>query len=152
AAPPGRGRSFTITVVDEKTGRGVPLVELRTVHGARLITDSAGVAVFDEPGLMDRSVFFHVASPGYEFAADGFGDRGRSLRTAPGGKARLRIRRINIAERLYRVTGAGIYRDSVLAGRPVPLKEPVLNGQVVGSDSVLNAVYRGQLYWFWGDT
>jgi hypothetical protein len=152
AAPPGRGRAFTITVVDEKTGRGVPLVELRTVHGVRLITDSAGVAVFDEPGLLGLPVFFHVRSPGYEMAADGFGYRGRSLRTAPGGKAQLRIRRINIAERLYRVTGAGLYRDSVLAGRAVPLKEPLLNGQVLGSDSVLNAVYRGKLYWFWGDT
>ncbi|MFL5340595.1 MAG: hypothetical protein ACJ8F7_10635, partial [Gemmataceae bacterium] len=45
-----------------------------------------------------------------------------------------------------------IYRDSVLAGRRVPIREPLLNGQVVGSDSVLNAVYRGKLYWFWGDT
>ena len=34
----------------------------------------------------------------------------------------------------------------------MPLKQPVLNGQVFGSDSVLNAVYRGKVYWFWGDT
>ena len=28
----------------------------------------------------------------------------------------------------------------------------MLNAQVFGSDSVMNAVYRGKLYWFWGDT
>src|SRR5262245_40531174 len=152
AAPPARARFFTITAVDDRTGPRVPLVELRTVHGVRVVTDSAGVAVFDEPGLMGQRVFFHVQGPGYELAPDGFGYRGRALVVTPGGKARLALRRVNIAERLYRVTGAGIYRDSVLAGRDVPLKEPLLNGQVLGSDSVLTAVHRGKLYWVWGDT
>jgi hypothetical protein len=145
-------RYFTITVVDEQTGRGVPLVELRTVHGVRYYTDSNGVVAFDEPGLMDRDIFFHVASHGYEYPKDDFGFRGKSLPVTPGGSARLAIRRVNLAQRLYRVTGGGIYRDSVLVGAKVPLKEPVLNGQVLGSDSVLNTVYRGKVYWFWGDT
>ena len=69
-----------------------------------------------------------------------------------GGSARIVIQRLNIAERLYRVTGAGIYRDSVLTGDRVPIREPLLNGQVLGPDSVLNAVYRDKVYWFWGDT
>src|SRR5262249_31569219 len=56
------------------------------------------------------------------------------------------------AERLYRITGAGIYRDSVLTGIPVPIKEPTLNSQVLGCDSVLTAVYGGRIYWFWNDT
>ncbi len=62
------------------------------------------------------------------------------------------IRRHNIAERLYRVTGAGIYRDSVLTGDRVPIREPLFNGQVMGQDSVVNAVFQGKIYWFWGDT
>jgi hypothetical protein len=101
---------------------------------------------------MGQDVFFHVSSHGYEFPKDGFGYRGKALRVTPGGRARLTLRRLNLAERLYRVTGAGIYRDSVLVGEKVPLREPLLNAQVLGSDSVLNAVYRGKLYWFWGDT
>src|SRR4051794_11235675 len=109
AAPPAPSRHFTVEVVDARTGRGVPLVELRTVHAVRLWTDSAGVAAFDEPGLMGEPVFFWVQSPGYEFARDGFGYRGRALRATRGGRARLQIQRVNIAERLYRVTGAGIY-------------------------------------------
>ena len=63
---PRAGRTFTITVVDEATGRGVPLVELKTVHGVRYYTDSAGIVAFYEPGLMDQSVYFHVSSHGYE--------------------------------------------------------------------------------------
>jgi hypothetical protein len=152
AEPDAARDSFAITVTDEQTGRGVPLVELRTVNGVRLFTDSNGIAAFREPGLMGQDVFFHVASSGYEFPTDGFGFRGTKLHVTAGGSARLTVRRVNIAERLYRVTGAGIYRDSVLVGAKVPLKEPVLNAQVLGSDSVVNTVYRDKVYWFWGDT
>src|SRR5947199_2422932 len=87
-------RPFAITVVDEQTGRGVPLVQLRSVNGIKLYTDSAGVAVFDEPGLVDQSVFFHVESPGYEYAVDGFGFHGKALKVERGGSARLTIRRV----------------------------------------------------------
>jgi len=143
---------FLIEVVDADTGRGVPLVELRTVNEIRYVTDSAGLAAFHEPGLMDRDVFFFVSSHGYEFPKDGFGMRGRALRTAPGQTARLTVKRTNIAQRLYRVTGEGIYRDTVLAGRPAPIAQPLLNGRVLGQDSVFAVPYRGRLYWFWGDT
>jgi hypothetical protein len=145
-------KPFAITVVDAATGRGVPLIELRTVHHVRLVTDSNGIAAFHEPGLMDQTVFFHLAGHGYEFPKDGFGLRGQKVKITPGGSATIKVDRINIAERLYRVTGAGVYRDSVLVGAKVPIKEPVLNAQVLGSDSVMNAVYGGKRYWFWGDT
>ncbi len=97
-------------------------------------------------------VFFHVSSHGYEFPQDGFGYRGKALKVRAGESAQLKIHRINIAERLYRVTGGGIYRDSALLGRPAPIRAPLLNARVLGSDSVVNAVYRGKIYWFWGDT
>lgn len=143
---------FVVTVVDDQSGRGVPLVELRTVHAVSYFTDSNGVAVIREPALSGEKVFFSVSSHGYEFPADGFGTHGTALRVTPGGSAKLSIKRLNVAERLYRVTGADIYRDSVLAGLPAPIKQPLLNARVLGSDSVMNAVYRGKLYWFWGDT
>src|SRR5438093_5808975 len=93
-----QAKPFKITVVDEQTGRGVPLVELRTVNGIRLVTDSNGIAAFDEPGLMDQPVFFFVQGHGYEFPKDGFGIRGKAIPIRPGGEARLTIKRINIAE------------------------------------------------------
>jgi hypothetical protein len=145
-------RPFTIEVIDDQTGRGVPLVELTTTSGVTYLTDSAGVVAFDDPALMNQRVFFHVKSHGYEFLKDGFGFRGTAIDIAPGGSTQLRIKRLNIAERLYRITGEGIYRDSVLVGRQPPIERPLLNAQVSGSDSVVTAVYRGQLHWFWGDT
>ena len=149
---PEKDRYFAITVVDSETGRGVPLVELKTVNGVSHVTDSAGIVAFDEPGLMGKDVFFYVSSHGYEYPKDGFGFRGKSLKVIPGGSAKLTIRRINIAQRLYRITGGGIYRDSLLVGAKPPLQEPALNSLVFGSDSVMNALYRGKIYWFWGDT
>jgi hypothetical protein len=143
---------FAIEVVDEQTGRGVPLVELQATSGARYYTDSNGLIAFHEPGLMGKKVFFAVAAHGYEFAPDSFGIRGVALETKPGGSARLKIKRINIAERLYRLTGQGIYRDTVLLGRKPPISQPLLNAEVTGQDSVLNAVYNNKLYWFYGDT
>ena len=104
--PPPRPRVFRIQVVDAETGRGVPLVELKTVSQIRYITDSNGVAAFDEPGLFNRKVFFFITSHGYEAAKDGFGYRGQALEVTEGGTLD-RDRRLNIAQRLYRVT-AGI--------------------------------------------
>ena len=152
AASPPANRYFRITVVDSQTGRGVPLVELTTVSGIVHVSDSAGVVAFHEPGLMDQEVFFTVRSHGYTFPADGFGFAGTRLRVTPGGSAVLKVDRVNIAERLYRITGGGIYRDSVLLGDRPPLREPVLSGKVLGQDSVQRALYRGRIYWFWGDT
>jgi hypothetical protein len=145
-------KPFAIKVVDEETGRGVPLVELETTNNVLFYTDSNGLAAIDDPTLFGQKTFFHVRSHGYEFAKDGFGYRGKAVDVTPGGEATLKIKRINIAQRLYRVTGGGIYRDSVLLGKDVPIEHPLLNAQVLGSDSVVNAVYKGKLRWFWGDT
>jgi hypothetical protein len=149
AEPP---RYFGIQVVDQATGRGVPLVELESIHQIRWITDSQGWVAIDEPDLMNRRVFFTVRSHGYEFPRDGFGYRGKTLLVEPGGRATLEITRRNLAERLYRVTGSGIYRDSVLLNQEAPIQHPLLNGDVVGCDSVMVEQFQGKLYWFWGDT
>jgi hypothetical protein len=143
---------FAIELVDEQTRRGVPMVELQTTSNIRLYTDSNGLIAFYEPGLMNRKVWFEVSAHGYEFAADGFGLRGVSLEIKPGATAQLRIKRLNIAERLYRITGQGIYRDSILLGRKAPILEPLLNGSVTGQDGILTAIYQGKIYWFYGDT
>ncbi len=148
----GTTEPFAIHVVDDRSGRGVPLVDLKTVSNVHFVTDSAGWAAIDDPALLGRRVFFHVSSHGYEYPKDGFGERGTALDLTPGGEARVIIRRLNIAERLYRITGEGIYRDSVILGKPVPITEPLLNGQVTGQDSALAAVYSGKIWWFWGDT
>lgn len=143
---------FKIKVIDEQTGRGVPLVELKTVNNIRCFTDSNGLVAFNEPGLMGQPVFFYVSSHGYELPKDGFGYAGLTLQAVPGGSAEIKIKRINIAERLYRITGGGIYAESILLGEKTPLMQPVLNGKVLGQDSALAVPYRSGIRWFWGDT
>lgn len=152
AIPADRTAPFGIRVVDDATGRGVPLVVLKTTSSLEFVTDSNGYVAIDEPDLMGRRVFFSISSHGYEFPADGFGIRGASVDVTAGESATLEIKRVNIAERMYRVTGGGIYADSVALGIDVPLEEPLLNAQVTGQDSVQTAVYQGRLHWFWGDT
>lgn len=141
-----------IQVVDEATGRGVPLVEVETTFHSRYITDSAGRVAFLEPGLMDKEVYLFVRSHGYEAKADGFGYRGARITPTPGGKSIIKIARKNIAERLYRLTGAGIYRDTILLGEKAPLAAPLLSAGVVGQDSAQAVIYKGRAHWFWGDT
>lgn len=143
---------FQIEVVDEQTGRGVPLVELRAVNNLQFWTDSNGIIAFYEPAMMDREVFFHIQSDGYTYPADFFKNHGLKLRPKAGGHETIKIKRANIAERLYRVTGEGIYRDSVLTGRNVPIRQPLLNAEITGQDTVIVTPYHGKLFWFWGDT
>ena len=150
AAGAGEGY-FAIHVVDEATLRGVPLVTLTTTNHIACTTDSAGWIAFQEPGLMDREVFFHVSSPGYAAGKDGFGYAGVRLKPKAGAVAEVKVMRKNIAERLYRVTGQGIYRDSELLGRAVPLPRPNFN-HVMGQDSVQALPWKGRVFWLWGDT
>jgi hypothetical protein len=145
-------KPFGIHVIDDATARGVPLVELKTTSQLRLYTDSAGWIAIDDPALLNHRVYFAVSSHGYEFPADGFGSHGIALDLTDGGEKEIRIHRLNIAERLYRVTGEGIYRDSLLLGKPVPIAEPLINAKVTGQDSVQCAIYRDKLWWFFGDT
>jgi len=142
---------FGIRAVDSETGRGIPLIELRTVNDIRCVTDNAGWIAFHEPGLMDREVWFYVNGPGYEMPKDGFGFTGVRLTPKAGETTTLKLSRSNIAERLGRLTGQGLYRASELLGLPHPL--PNLNpAGIMGQDSVNATPYRGKLFWLWGDT
>ena len=135
-----------IRVLDEATGRGVPLVELRTVDAQRFVTDNAGRVAFREPDLMGREVFFHVKSHGYEVKKDGFGHAGVRVTPVAGKVATIKVKRVNIAERVCRLTGRGLWRDSELLGHKVPKTN---NGLVAGQDSIQSAIYDA--YWRWDD-
>lgn len=143
---------FGIRVVDEHTGRGVPLVTLETTNHIALTTDSAGWIAFNEPGLMNREVYFSVKGPGYTMPKDGFGFTGVRLKPVAGKSAEVKVLRTNIAERLCRLTGQGIYRDSVLLGHEPPLPSPNLAADVMGQDSVQVVPWKGRYFWIFGDT
>ncbi len=137
---------FVIKVVDSQTHRGVPLVKVVSDIGIEFITDSAGnIAVF-QPEMLGREVVFTCQSHGYVSVP------AVSLFCRVGQSAEVPIVRVNLAERLYRITGGGIYDQSRIAGLAVPLASPLINGKVFGQDTVSMTKYRGKLHWLWGDT
>jgi hypothetical protein len=137
-----------IQVIDKETRWPAPLVELKTVHGVRFVTDNAGCIAFDVPELMGRETWFEVIGHGYETPADGFGMRGVRLTPQRGQTITVEVNRTIIAKRLGRVTGAGLFAESQKLGAELDWKE----SGILGCDSVQNAVYRGKLFWAWGDT
>jgi len=148
---------FRIDCVDAETGGGVPLVQLRTSGYISYYSDSGGVVAFDEPGMLGLAVFFTVLTDGYEVLGTPVNapasDPGVLLRTVAGGRATVRLRRTQPAQRLFRLTGGGLYRDTVLAGGAPPVAEPLLgSAAVLGQDSVMAAPYKGEVFWFFGDT
>lgn len=144
---------FAIRVVDANTGRGVPLVFLRTIYKAIYMTDSAGYVAFFEPGLMTgEPLWVTVSSYGYQSPTGFLNCEGTAINPVSGGSVEIKLTRTQIAERLYRMTGYGIYRDSLLLGKPLPIDKPVLNAQVAGSDTIQCASFQGKLLWLWQDT
>lgn len=137
-----------IEVIEQGTGWPVPLVELRTTHHARFITDNAGVIAFDLPELMGRETWFDVIGNGYEVPKDGFGYRGVRLTPEPGKTLRVEVNRTIVAKRLGRLTGGGLFAESQRIGRDLDWPE----SGILGCDSVQTAIHRGRLYWLWGDT
>ncbi len=137
-----------IEVVDKESGWPVPLVELRTRHGVSFVTDNAGIVAFDLPELMGKEVWFDVRGQGYEVKRDVYGSAGVRFKMEPGGHHRLEVERTIIARRLGRLTGAGMFGESQKLGANKAWKE----SGIMGSDSVQNTLYRGRLFWLWGDT
>ena len=137
-----------IEVIEQGTGWPVPLVELRTTHQERFVTDNDGVIAFDLPELMGRKTWFDVIGQGYEVRKDALGMSGVQLTPEPGETLRVVVTRTIIARRIGRLTGGGLFAESQKLGDETGWKE----SGVLGCDSVQNAVYRGKLFWLWGDT
>jgi MYXO-CTERM domain-containing protein len=137
---------FDLHVVDAATLRGIPLVRVVGPTG-ELWTDNAGHVAVRDPGLLDTEVTFTFpALHGYREGA------ALTLTPTAGGSATVELARDNVSERLYRITGRGAWRDSVLLGLPTPVSNPVANGRVMGQDTILTLPWNGDWLWMWGDT
>ena len=149
---------FYIQVVDEDTGRGVPLVQISTQDWCVWWTDSNGIAAITDPDLQSdpaTQIWVYTGTWGYTDPANNLEDPGRLFTVMPGTFARVEIRRNIRAERLYRFTGMGVFKDSLLAGLATPLSDPTDPTQaanVAGQDSTQVALYKGRAMYFFGDT
>lgn len=144
APVPTPAQMFRITVVDSVSNRGVPIAEVRSPNETYYV-DSGGVVAFYDAALMGTSVHFDLAAHGYAAAST-------NLPSTPGGSAQVSLVRTMVAERLYRITGGGNYRDTVLMGLTPPTANPVINGRVFGQDGGIGQVYQNKIFWLWGDT
>ncbi|NND97508.1 MAG: hypothetical protein HKN47_09300, partial [Pirellulaceae bacterium] len=137
-----------IQVIDSDNGWPVPLVELRTTHGVRFVSDNAGIVAFDLPELMNTETWFHVHGHGYSVKEDGIGYYGVRLVPKSGQSLTIKVDRHLAAKRLGRITGGGLFAESQKLGEHTDWSEQ----GILGCDSVQNAVHNGRLVWGWGDT
>jgi len=137
-----------LEIVERGSGWPVPGVELRTVHGERLVSDNAGLIAFDLPELMGRETWAEVRGHGYGVKKDGFGYAGVRFIPRPDATVRLEVERTQAARRLGRLTGAGLFAESQKLGEALDWTE----SGVLGCDSVVTARFEGKQFWFWGDT
>jgi len=108
----------------------------------------------DEPPSLSTANALGVPSCAPPDPSDPF-DVGVLLNTSTGGRATVFVTRCQPAERFYRLTGGGLYRDMVLAGEIPPSTQPLLDiSGVVGQDTLMpsNKPYHGQQYYFFGDS
>ena len=135
---------FAIQVLDSQTGRGfrwlncAPIIKTITPTAMASGVQRAGPDESKRHVLLFRAMDTRAAV--------------WPLQTTPGNERNCHINRLQRAERLYRVTGKGIYQDTVLLGQSAPIDHPLFNANVKGQDSVQTAIYNGQIHWFWGDT
>lgn len=137
-----------IEIVDKENGWPVPLVELTSTHETRHVSDNLGLIAIDDPDLLDREVWFQVKGHGYGVPKDGFGYEGVRATLKAGGTLRVEVERRNIAKRLGRLTGGGLFAEGGKLGIAPLLPET----GVFGCDSVLTAKHAGKLFYLWGDT
>lgn len=137
-----------IRIIDAENEWPVPLVELRTTHNVRFVSDNAGVVAFDLPELMDTETWLHVEGHGYAVPKDGFGYGGVRVTPRSGATLTVKVHRQLPAKRLGRITGGGIFGESQKLGDHLDWREQ----RILGCDSVQNAQHNGKLYWGWGDT
>lgn len=79
---------FTLRIVDEQTGVGVPDLRVTTENWIVCYTQANGNVAWRESSLMGRDVRFTI-----EDRANQFDNTGATLQVAPGGQAVLKVHR-----------------------------------------------------------
>lgn len=148
-APP----PFLLRFIDSANGRPVPLVDVELFNALRLSSDNLGHIAINEPDLTGRKVRLLIRGHGYRYPhLDIFRERAIGLEIKPGETAEIKLERTVAGERLYRITGSGRFRDSLLAGKISGSGYNDLPGNATGLDSAIPVWWKNRLFCFWGDT
>lgn len=141
---PAPSQIFTLLVLDRKTNRALPGAQVITPHRT-YVTDSSGAAAIYETGVMNSHITVTLAADGYVTAT------GVPIDPTPGltRQATIDPDASQIAIRLYRINGPGIFRDRVLLGQS---SSQGLNADMMSQDGPMTTIYQGRVYWTFGDT
>jgi hypothetical protein len=147
-----RGNIFHFIIKKKRNSNGnIKNHDIRRISNRfkpKIKKDSNGYLAFHEPGLMNKDLWFYVSSPGYKHS-EILGMEGKTINTKVGEETVLFMKRENLAERIYRTSGYGIYKDSYLLNKEIPIKEPILNTNVFGLDSTFIKIIDGKVYFFY---
>ncbi len=149
---------FELQIIDSMTGKGIPMTEVYRNGLVRFVTDSDGRVAINDPDLLNQKVYFDIKSDGYKPASDNAMSPGVIINVVPGGKWEVKLSREDAAERIYRLTGSGVYRDSVILGYKPPIEMPLSNSGVTRHNSFIvknkpltdaqSIVYKSKIFWF----
>lgn len=145
---------FVFKIVCADSGRAIPLVELELENGLKLISDNDGHIAVISPDLFQQNVSFKIKGHGYSTQTrDFWGNESVTCLVVPGAEKVVALKRLQLAERLYRITGAARFNHTLLAGRQ-PSFPPAarINSGVIGQDSLIVLPWQGKLWHFYGDT
>jgi hypothetical protein len=145
---------FLCKITDSATGRPIPMVEFELENGFKLISDNDGYITVINPDLFGKTARFKIKGHGYTTGKkDFFGEESFVLKIKAGTEKTLQMKRIQISERLYRITGSGRYNHTIIGGKtPSFVSDDLLPGAVIGQDSVICVPWKDSLWLFYGDT
>ncbi len=147
-------KPFIVKIVDAETGRGIPLVEFELENGLKMVSDNDGHIAIISPDLFGHKVRFRIEGHGYSTQTKDFwGQESVTLQIEHDKELRLELTNQFPAHRLYRITGAGRFNHTLIAGKK-PSFPPGADifAQVIGQDSLIAVPWQNRLWFFYGDT
>ncbi len=143
---------FQIQFLDSINLKPVPLVKLELGNKQTFFSDNDGNVSIDNPDFYGCRLKFNINGSGYIYPEKDFwGDTAIYPTVQKGKKLTVKLDRKCLAQRVFRITGAGKYKDSILLGL-TPTNIVETDGQIFGQDSLVAAPFTDKLYCFWGDT
>ncbi|GAB4275085.1 MAG: hypothetical protein Kow0029_15940 [Candidatus Rifleibacteriota bacterium] len=130
------------------------MVELELENGLKLISDNDGFITLFAPDLEGKTARFKITGNGYSTGQRDFWGEESFTTTIQAGKfEKCYLKRTQLAQRLYRITGASRYNHTILAGKKPRFEtSDLLPGGVIGQDSVITVPWKNRLWNFYGDT
>ncbi len=157
ATPYGPTQRVDVKVLDDVSGVPLPgAVLTRLDKRSVYVSDNKGMVALHEQDRQNLVTQFKVEAPGYQSIAS------QGINLTPGASEQaieLVPQAEQVAQRLYRMTGVGLERETHLLGTaaPSPTDTKLINADVLGQDGPMATLYTKagsteKVFWTFGDT